>query len=539
MPDNDNDDLFSTNQPSISSLLTQLRRSTLTPRNRLQSIHADASFVAEVASAFPTYPSPSPSSSSSSASPSSSGPGDDDDDAKKKRQRRHRPLVANERCGSWYIPPGKKDGSAYFKSTDGHERAWKFSTRRLNLHLIDMIEENDGLYPSRQTQLFLPPYLPASTHAQITALIPSFLSSLKELNLNLPTSLTKPLRPLWITQDSSLPPPPPPPPPSGDSEEDDDLDQDQGVIFQDYRPVICCTASRRVVGSEVDEGGYIQGAGDDTENWAMGLTPDVFWANAETLLSASDAELPELISKLVQEAKTARTAPPGDGRAETQASLPRKQLTPYISVRALSPLDLASPPSPPLPTTPSSPSSEETKDKAPTECLILLTETQTPKESWFLSPTLLRVGLGKHKTASRNLRLALPDICSFAAEFLLKANNNNKQQQQQQQQVANVVSDDATSSDGGQQQQQQPPPPLPQIVVACDSGRDLSVGVALALSCYLFDDKGRLRDPGEGPSFTKTLVKMRLGAVMTAYPEANPSRNTLQSVNSFLMDWRS
>lgn len=52
--------------------------------------------------------------------------------------------MANERCGSWYIPPDRKDGSAYFKSTDGHERAWKFSTRRLNLHLIDMIEENDG-----------------------------------------------------------------------------------------------------------------------------------------------------------------------------------------------------------------------------------------------------------------------------------------------------------------------------------------------------------------------------------------------------------
>ncbi|KAH0498062.1 hypothetical protein TgHK011_005341 [Trichoderma gracile] len=507
MPD---DDFFS-NQPSISSLLTQLRRSTLTPRNRLRSIHADASFVAQVASAFPTYP-------SSLSSSAQAG------EKKGRRIRRNRPLVANERCGSWYIPPDKKDGSAYFKSTDGHERAWKFSTRRLNLHLIDMIEENDGiiivdstrrgkrmpdalsttipiwctvlnlaLLPSHplSPKLFLPPYLPASTHAQITALIPSFVSSLKELNLNLPTSLTKPLRPLWITQDSSLPPPPTD---SDDDDEDEDqLDEDRGVIFQDYRP----------------------GAGDDTENWAMGLTPDVFWANADALLSASEAELPELILKLVQEAKTARTAPSGDGGAEDQASLPRKQLTPYISVRALSPLDLAPPSS-----TPSSPS-RETENRASNDCLILLTETQTPKESWRLSPTLFRVGLGKHKTASRNLRLALPEICSFAAGFLHKTNK---------QQGANVVSDNIVSSDG----QQQPP----QIVVACDSGRDLSVGVALALSCYLFDDEGRVRDPDEGPSFTKTLVKMRLGAVMTAYPEANPSRNTLQSVNSFLMDWR-
>ncbi|KAK0759139.1 hypothetical protein N5P37_008628 [Trichoderma harzianum] len=494
------EDIFS-NQPSISSLLTQLRRSTLTPHNRLKSIHADAAFVAQVASSFPAYFSHSESDSASGL---------------EKRKRKKRPLVANERCGSWYIPPDRKDGSAYFKSTDGHERAWKFSTRRLNLHLIDMIEKNDGCMPDAlsttipiwctvlniallpdnplSSNLFLPPYLPASTHSQITALIPTFLSSLKELNLTFPTSLTKPLRPLWITQDSSLPPPP-------DSDDDDeDQDQDQGVIFQEYRPVICCTASRRVVGSEVDEGGYIQGAGDDTENWALGLTPDVFWANITTFLSAAEADVPDLIIKLVEEAKAQRqSAPSGDANP---ATLPRKQLTPHLSVRAISPLDLSSPTPPP------------SQQQQPNECLILLTETPTPKETWLLSPTLLRVGLGKHKTASRNLRLALTEICcSFATRFL------------QNHQQTNAA--DAAST-------VQPP----QIIVACDSGRDLSVGVALALSCYLFDDEGRFRVPDDKVAFTKTLVKMRLGTIMTVYPEANPSRSTLQSVNSFLMDWR-
>ncbi|QYS94806.1 Initiator tRNA phosphoribosyl transferase [Trichoderma simmonsii] len=505
------DDLFS-NQPSISSLLTQLRRSTLTPHNRLKSIHADAAFVAQVASSFSTYISPS-------ESGLTFGP--------EKRKRQKRPLVANERCGSWYIPPDRKDGSAYFKSTDGHERAWKFSTRRLNLHLIDMIEENDGIIIVDSTRrgkrmpdalsttipiwctvlnmallpdnplssnLFLPPYLPASTHSQITALIPTFLSSLKELNLTLPKSLTKPLRPLWITQDSSLPSPP-----DSDDDDDEDQDQDQGVIFQEYRPVICCTASRRVVGSEVDEGGYIQGAGDDTENWALGLTPDVFWANVSTFLSASEADAPDLIIKLVEEAKAQRqSAPSGDANP---ATLPRKQLTSHLSVRAISPLDLSSPTTPP------------SQQQQSNECLILLTETPTPKETWLLSPTLLRVGLGKHKTASRNLRLALTEICSFATRFL-----QNHQQTKE--------SDVASKAE------------LLQVIVACDSGKDLSVGVALALSCYLFDDEGRFRVPDDKVAFTKTLVKMRLGAIMTVYPEANPSRSTLQSVNSFLMDWR-
>lgn len=356
---------------------------------------------------------------------------------------------------------------------------------------------NMALLPDNplSSNLFLPPYLPASTHSQITALIPTFLSSLKELNLTFPTSLTKPLRPLWITQDSSLPPPP-----DSDDDDDDDeeQDQDQGVIFQEYRPVICCTASRRVVGSEVDEGGYIQGAGDDTENWALGLTPDVFWANTKTFLSAADADVPDLIIKLVEEAKAQRqSAPSGDANP---ATLPRKQLTPHLSVRAISPLDLSSPTPPP-----------SQQQQQSSECLILLTETPTPKETWLLSPTLLRVGLGKHKTASRNLRLALTEICSFATRFL-----------QNHQHAADAASN------------AQPP----QIIVACDSGRDLSVGVALALSCYLFDDEGRFRVPDDKVAFTKTLVKMRLGAIMTVYPEANPSRSTLQSVNSFLMDWR-
>ena len=104
-------DLLDTSDTRLttSQLLSSLKRSTLTIHNRLKSIQADADFVSKVAQAYPS-----------------------------------RPLVANERQGSWYVPPEKKQTSAYFKSTDGHERAWKFSTRRLNFHLLEMIEKNDG-----------------------------------------------------------------------------------------------------------------------------------------------------------------------------------------------------------------------------------------------------------------------------------------------------------------------------------------------------------------------------------------------------------
>ncbi|CAJ0551975.1 Ff.00g059540.m01.CDS01 [Fusarium sp. VM40] len=437
-------------QPSMSQLMASLKRTTLTIHNRLTSIRNDAEFVDRVSTSY---------------SP--------------------RPLVANERCGSWYVPPERKGGSAYFKSTDGHERAWKFSTRRLNFHLVEIIEKNDGiiivdstrrgkrmpdalsstipiwctvlnltLLPSHPSSanLYLPAHLPATTHSQISALIPEFVSSLKSLNLNLPICLTKPLRPFWVTPDSSLPSP-----------------EDTASIFDDYRPVICCTASRRVVGSEMDEGGYIQGAADDTEMWAYDLTAPLFWENLEELLVTPEAELPDLISKLVSEDATSKK---DEG--------PRIQLTPHISVCAL-----------PLPADSS-------------ECRIAITQDTTPKDSWIQSKTYIQTGLGKNKLASRNLRTSLPDICDFAAKYLASVTEPDQQR----------------------------------IVVACESGKDLSVGVALAISCYLFDDEGKVRNSAEHVSFTKTFIKSRLGFIMTAYPGANPSRSTLQSVNSFLMDWR-
>ena len=89
-------------------ILGELRRANLSISNRLRSIDQDAGFVAEVAAAF------------------------------------GRQLVANERCGSWYMEPARKAASVYFKSTDGHTSQWKFSTRRLNLHLLPLIGRHDG-----------------------------------------------------------------------------------------------------------------------------------------------------------------------------------------------------------------------------------------------------------------------------------------------------------------------------------------------------------------------------------------------------------
>ena len=107
-PLHERDILFPTASTSIKTTLLDLKRSNLSIHNRLTSISADGAFVAKVAQAFQL------------------------------------PLIANERCGSWYIDPALKAGSAYFKSTDGHFGEWSFSLRRLNLGVLGVVGGRGG-----------------------------------------------------------------------------------------------------------------------------------------------------------------------------------------------------------------------------------------------------------------------------------------------------------------------------------------------------------------------------------------------------------
>jgi tRNA A64-2'-O-ribosylphosphate transferase len=75
-----------------------------------------------------------------------------------------------------------------------------------------------------------------------------------------------------------------------------------------------------------------------------------------------------------------------------------------------------------------------------------------------------------------------------------------------------------------------------QLVVACESGKDASIGVALALLCLFFDAQGQLTSKQNEQRIDKAFIRGRLGWISTALPDANPNRATLQSVNSYLMD---
>jgi tRNA A64-2'-O-ribosylphosphate transferase len=100
--------IFPSQSLNFSSTLHSLKRSALSITNRLSSITSDSSFVISVSEAY------------------------------------NLPLVANERCGSWYIPPEKKSGGVYFKSTDGHMNQWSFNLRRLNLQVLDLVGGGAG-----------------------------------------------------------------------------------------------------------------------------------------------------------------------------------------------------------------------------------------------------------------------------------------------------------------------------------------------------------------------------------------------------------
>ena len=102
------DIIFPALSTNFSQTLSSLTRSALSISNRLDSISQDAAFVSSVANAYDL------------------------------------PLIANERCGSWYINPHRKAESAYFKSTDGHSGEWAFSLRRLNTHVLEVIGGYDG-----------------------------------------------------------------------------------------------------------------------------------------------------------------------------------------------------------------------------------------------------------------------------------------------------------------------------------------------------------------------------------------------------------
>jgi tRNA A64-2'-O-ribosylphosphate transferase len=468
-------DLKAGDDPLLSShgfysSLKELRKSTLSIPNRLRSILKDAEFVQEVAAAYTL------------------------------------PVVANERCGSWYIHPDMKAGSAYFKSTDGHTGQWSFSLRRLNLQMLDIIGRyggciivdstrrgkvmpdafsktvpiwcavmNRALFPEqRQFHHFQLPAvgLPASEVAQIEIKLDGFVRAFRDLGVDreaLRQKLGRPMKLRWVLGHST-----------------DALPAD-GRGVADYNDschtVILCSVSRRVKGAEMSEGGYIQGAGDDSEGWSHGMTPRVFWSHQDMLFQSQEEELPELIEKLLS----------------VEGHLPKPHRAALVE-----------------PTNNLYIAGWTGHDKPQDFDLII--NCHSHESDKYDGAEQLDLQCDSRKLGSRGLRQKLNDVHSYAASTLKRH-------------------------------------PACRILITCDTGKDLSVGVALMLLCLFYSDEGRCvyqnhdtavsaldsstTSPNglqQGQKIDKGFIKRRLVWITTSKADANPSRSTLQSVNTFLMN---
>ncbi|KAJ1935791.1 tRNA A64-2'-O-ribosylphosphate transferase, partial [Linderina pennispora] len=225
------------------------------------------------------------------------------------------PVVANERCGTWYVDPQIASAvSVYFKSTDGHNGNWKFSLRRANTQLLEALGTHRGCLivdstrrgksmpdafsktipiwcavwtraiarqrgmPTWDTKLYTPPQVVSrSEHSQIEQLIDTFVAALLGSGIDIARhthAIDRPLRAIWVTRDQALHMPP---------------------DFSDapFTPVVCVSASS-IVKQRVEASGenspfvYIQGSADDHETWAQGLTPRLFWKHKTRLLAHSN-----------------------------------------------------------------------------------------------------------------------------------------------------------------------------------------------------------------------------------------------------------
>lgn len=442
------DIIFSSASHVLRDTLGELKKANLSIKNRLKSIKQDSIFVCAVSDAY------------------------------------HLPLVANERCGSWYIPPSRKAGSAYFKSTDGHFGQWTLSLRRLNLQVLDCLGQHGGvvIVDSTRRGKSMPDALSKtipiwvavlnrllfvedqeagelrtpldvvgeSEHAQIESRIDECLHGLTRLDLDLDGLRAKlkgkPMQVCWQRPGDALP---------------EDLSKDATANL-----IVLCTASNQTSNETSATSDYVQGAADDPEAWSCGLDSVSFWRHSEALLAASEDDLPLLIKELMASADTV-------GPANRPVLVkPTSQI--WIS-------------------------SNDTANSSCDEFDYVIACTTTPDQDLVtnLKDRYIVLPLPAGKNGSRMLRTELSKLDSFR------------------------ISLSATSK----------------ILVTCSTGKDLAIGAALALLCTCFDHDGKLISPTDSvqPSINKTLIKQRLSWIMVSMPDANPSRATLQSVNSYLM----
>lgn len=451
---------------NIYKTLSALRKSTLSIPNRILSVLQDAEFIEALHHNLKQLCGPDILLQHSSSNP-------DQKLAKVSASEVNEnaaewPLVPNERSGSWPLPPRLKmksqrsylssspgqphpqPVSAYFKSTDGHVNQWAFSTRRLNLPVLEILgsageailidtTRRGKAYPDalrRTVPIFTSVWnrtlfsdlegsgvndfqgfgLEKGEVSQIEARLPRFVQDLKSLGLPLEDirlTLKRPVRCLWVHQ------------PASRREWDtvfEDLAQQIDTERKRWNQIggmnilICCSASRQVLGAEMSDDGYIQGAGDDSEGWSKGLTAKVFWDNKDELMKSVEVskDIENLVKSLV--------------KCENQ----REVAGSAILIQPTTNMFL----------------SKRIQEVGSFDLVIDCNSTQQQDNK-----RVLGLGCREGKLGSKMLRDSLPNVETAVQQQLQKSLDSR-------------------------------------ILVKCSTGRDLSVGVMLTILCRFYSNAG-------------------------------------------------
>ncbi|WWD17042.1 hypothetical protein CI109_101479 [Kwoniella shandongensis] len=439
-------------------------------------------------------------------------------------------VVANQRCGNWYCDPSTSSKVyAYFKSTDGHMFHWDFNLRRSNLSLASHAEERGGCavinlaiakrYSTGEdwdTTLYLPPQIvPSTERSQIESHLEEWATALEvssecrfttltaqRSTLPLP-QLRKPLRPFFIHPSTSAPPHIPASP--------------------DFTPIICLSASRWVnngadeipsvtkVGKRTVGFEYVPGGGDDDELWARGLTPPLFHANKESLLSTERDDLPQIVDDIVSSSSFTsipQTLPPSHAVGVPSSSS-------YLGLDIGQPIGTTS-------TWSQTSSSRLTIhvveiDKHPKNVPHLL-PFKNEGSSILAVPSAKSDGKAYATALTELVEYVQDDIGDGA--LLLKPGLESDLKR---------AMHNYTSSDNADSQpptiDPSPPPPL------IDS-RKVIIPLAVVLLCSVpeLNPEAQLTD-----SITKGVIADQLHSLVALWPDGNPPRASLKRVNEFLM----
>ncbi|KAJ3819139.1 tRNA A64-2'-O-ribosylphosphate transferase [Lentinula raphanica] len=203
-----------------------------------------------------------------------------------------------------------------------------------------------------------------------------------------------------------------------------------------FFPVVCVSASRQVQeGVDRRSGGfvYIQGSGNDHELWGMGLTPEIFWEHRKLIMSTGQSEMEAVIASCASSAH-------GTNKARRPSAVGR------VNGRILlcSTADIIA----------------ESKDQlhqtleipVVVTFLVLSSHAKWNDASMVGNPRVQYISAPEGKNGRTFVQMVLPRSMDFIQTQLTQGRS---------------------------------------VCVACDTGKDLSVGVALAALSRYFDEDGK------------------------------------------------